>query len=55
MPPERITDLLRAAGLFRVRQKAERWHWRRRAAGAEQVSFGNKVVSKLTASRFKAP
>ena len=30
LPAERIADLLRAAGLFRVRQKAQRWYWRRR-------------------------
>ena len=55
LPPEQIADILRAAGLFRVRQKAQRWYWRQRLTSPAQVSFGNKVGSKLSAGRFKTP
>jgi hypothetical protein len=37
LPAERIADILRAAGLFRLRQKAQRWYWRRRLTSPEQA------------------
>jgi hypothetical protein len=36
LPAEQIADILRAAGLFRLRQKAQRWFWRRRLTSPAQ-------------------
>src|SRR5450755_3228337 len=36
LPADRIADILRAAGLFRLRQKAQRWFWRQRLTSPEQ-------------------
>src|SRR5471032_385032 len=36
---DQIVDILRAAGLFRLRQKARRWFWRGQIAGPEQALF----------------
>ena len=37
LAPERVLEIVRTAGLYRVRQKARRWYWRGRIAGTEQV------------------
>jgi hypothetical protein len=37
LPSDKIADILRAAGLFRLQQKARRWFWRGRIAGPELV------------------
>jgi len=37
LPADQIADILRAAGLFRLRQKARRWFWRQRLTSPEQV------------------
>jgi hypothetical protein len=42
LPADQIADLLRAAGLFRLRQKARRWFWRQRLTTPAQVVFGNR-------------
>jgi hypothetical protein len=36
LPAEQIADILRAAGLFRLRQKAQRWFWRQRLTSPAQ-------------------
>jgi hypothetical protein len=58
----RVLEILRTAGLFRLRQKARRWHWRRRIAGREQALFealaealgfhANQVPMRLVAQRL---
>ena len=62
LPPDEIADILRAAGLFRLRQKARRWFWRRRLtipaqalheALAEALGFhANQVPMRLVAQRL---
>lgn len=37
LPTDQIADILRAAGLFRLRQKARRWFWRRRLTSPAQA------------------
>jgi hypothetical protein len=37
LPGNEVAEILRAAGLFRLRQKARRWFWRRKIAGPEQA------------------
>jgi len=37
LPADQIADILRAAGLFRLRQKARRWYWRRRLTSPAQA------------------
>ena len=37
LPADSIADILRAAGLFRLQQKARRWFWRGQIAGEEQA------------------
>jgi hypothetical protein len=59
---DQIADLLRAAGLFRLRQKAQRWYWRRRLTSpaqalhealAEALGFhANQVPMRLVAQRL---
>jgi hypothetical protein len=46
LAPDRVLDIVRTAGLYRVQQKARRWLWRGRIAGAEQVVGRNKTVLK---------
>jgi hypothetical protein len=62
LPSDQIADILRAAGLFRLRQKAQRWYWRRRLTGpaqalhealAEALGFhANQVPMRLVAQRL---
>ncbi|MEI9999552.1 MAG: DUF2851 family protein [Verrucomicrobiota bacterium] len=61
LPAETITAILRAAGLFRLRQKAQRWQWRARLFGREQALYealaealgfhANQVPMRLVAQR----
>jgi hypothetical protein len=44
LPSEQIADILRMAGLFRLRQKARRWFWRQRLTSPEQVAGRNISV-----------
>jgi len=37
LPAGQMADILRAAGLFRLRQKALRWYWRQRLTSPAQV------------------
>jgi hypothetical protein len=60
--PSQIADILRAAGLFRLRQKARRWFWRQRLTSpaqalhealAEALGFhANQVPMRLVAQRL---
>jgi hypothetical protein len=62
LPAARVLEILRTAGMFRLRQKARRWHWRRRIAGPEQALFealaealgfhANQVPMRLVAQRL---
>jgi len=62
LPPERMADILRAAGFFRLGQKARRWHWRRHLVGpgqalhealAEALGFhANQIPMRLVAQRL---
>jgi hypothetical protein len=62
LSPERVLEIVRTAGLYRVRQKARRWHWRGRIAGTEQALFealaealgfhANQVPMRLVAQRL---
>jgi hypothetical protein len=62
LPPDRLGEILRAAGLFRLRQKAQRWYWRRRLAGPEQALYealaealgfhANQIPMRLVAQRL---
>ena len=62
LPAERMLDILRAAGLFRLRQKAQRWRWRKHLAGPEQALFealaealgfhANQIPLRLVAQRL---
>ncbi len=62
LPGDTIADILRAAGLFRLQQKARRWFWRGKVAGLEQALFealsealgfhANQVPMRLVAQRL---
>ncbi len=62
LPATRVLEILRTAGLFRLRQKARRWHWRREIAGRDQALFeglaealgfhANQVPMRLVAQRL---
>jgi hypothetical protein len=62
LPSGKIADILRAAGLFRLQQKARRWFWRARIAGPEQTLFealaealgfhANQIPMRLVAQRL---
>jgi hypothetical protein len=62
LPAESIADILRAAGLFRLQQKARRWFWRGQIAGPEQALFealaealgfhANQIPLRLVAQRL---
>jgi len=62
LPAERLLEILRAAGLFRLRQKAQRWSWRRRLTNPEQALHealaealgfhANQVPMRLVAQRL---
>ncbi len=62
LPAEQVAEILRAAGLYRLRQKARRWYWRRQLAGPQQMLFealaealgfhANQIPMRLTAQRL---
>ena len=62
LPAERIVVILRAAGLFRLRQKARRWFWRERLTNPEQALYealaealgfhANQIPMRLVAQRL---
>ena len=62
LPADQIADILRAAGLFRLRQKARRWFWRQHLTSpaqalhealAEALGFhANQVALRLVAQRL---
>jgi hypothetical protein len=62
LAPDRVLEIVRTAGLYRVGQKARRWHWRGRIAGAEQALFealaealgfhANQIPMRLVAQRL---
>ena len=62
LPGDRIAEILRLAGLFRFKQKARRWFWRRRVTSpaqalhealAEALGFhANQVPMRLVAQRL---
>jgi hypothetical protein len=62
LPSGEIAEILRAAGLFRLRQKARRWFWRRKLASpaqalyealAEALGFhANQIPLRLVAQRL---
>jgi hypothetical protein len=62
LPADQIADILRTAGLFRLRQRAQRWYWRRRLTSPEQALFealaealgfhANQVPMRLVAQRL---
>lgn len=62
LPPERIVEILRAAGWFRLRQKARRWFWRRKLTSPEQALHealaealgfhANQIPMRLVAQRL---
>jgi len=37
LPSDQIADILRAAGIFRLRQKAQRWYWHQRLTSPAQA------------------
>ena len=47
LPSSTVVEILRAAGLFRLQQKARRWFWRGKIAGPEQAIFLNYVCMVL--------
>lgn len=62
LPREKVVEILRAAGLFRLRQKAQRWYWRRRLTSPEQALYealaealgfhANQIPMRLVAQRL---
>jgi hypothetical protein len=62
LPSGTMAEILRAAGLFRLQQKAQRWFWRGKIAGPEQALFealaealgfhANQVPMRLVAQRL---
>jgi hypothetical protein len=62
LPAGTIAEILRAAGLFRLQQKARRWFWRGKIAGPEQALFealaealgfhANQIPMRLVAQRL---
>jgi hypothetical protein len=62
LPAERVLEIVRTAGLYRVRQKAQRWYWRRRITSPEQALFealaealgfhANQIPMRLVAQRL---
>jgi hypothetical protein len=63
LPAGETAEILRAAGLFRLRQKAQRWHWRERLTSPEQALHealaealgfhANQVPMRLVAQRLR--
>jgi hypothetical protein len=62
LPAGEVVALLRAAGFYRLQQKARRWYWRRRLAGPEQALHealaealgfhANQIPMRLVAQRL---
>jgi len=62
LPTEKVAEILRTAGLFRLRQKARRWFWRQRLTNPEQALYEalaealgfhvNQVPMRLVAQRL---
>ncbi len=62
LPAEQVAEILRTAGLFRSRQKAQRWYWRRRLTTPEQALYealaealgfhANQIPMRLVAQRL---
>ena len=62
LPGNEVAEILRAAGMYRLRQKARRWFWRRKIAGPEQALFealaealgfhANQIPMRLVAQRL---
>jgi len=62
LPSEKVAGILRAAGLFRLRQKALRWYWRQRLTSPEQALYealaealgfhANQIPMRLVAQRL---
>ena len=62
LPPDRLVEILRSAGLFRLRQKAQRWFWRKRLTSPEQSLYealaealgfhANQIPMRLVAQRL---
>ncbi len=62
LPAEQVVSILRAAGLFRLKQKAQRWYWRRRLTSPEQMLHealaealgfhANQIPMRLVAQRL---
>ena len=62
LPSSTVVEILRAAGLFRLQQKARRWFWRGKIAGPEQALFealaealgfhANQIPMRLVAQRL---
>jgi len=62
LPSDQLVDILRAAGLFRLRQKARRWFWRERLTNPGQALFealaealgfhANQIPMRLVAQRL---
>ena len=45
LPADEVAEILRAAGMFRLQQKARRWYWRQRLAGPEQAGRVKLILS----------
>ena len=62
LPSDQIANILRAAGIYRLRQKAQRWYWRQRITSpaqalhealAEALGFhANSMSMRLVAQRL---
>ena len=62
LPSARVAEILRTAGVYRLRQKSRRWHWRQRLVGTEQALFealaealgfhANQIPLRLVAQRL---
>ena len=62
LPAERVLEIVRTAGLYRIRNRAQRWFWRRRLTSPEQALFealaealgfhANQIPMRLAAQRL---
>jgi hypothetical protein len=62
LPGNEVAAILRTAGMYRLRQKARRWFWRRKIAGPQQALFealaealgfhANQIPMRLVAQRL---
>jgi len=55
LPAGTIAEILRAAGLFRLQQKARRWFWRGKIAGPEQAVIRKKSRFKTLGKSVQTP